>query len=61
MEKNVTTKVDRTITVTFDEDALHTMLRKECGAPVNAVVNVDSWGEATVTWTVTEYDNGASA
>jgi len=57
-EWNVSTRVERKTTVVFDQAALHTVLRKECGAPADAVVEVESYGDATVTWTVVEYDNG---
>lgn len=53
-DKRVTTTVTRTVTVTFDNDAVRDLLRKECGAPPSAQVDLDDWGDTTVTWSTTE-------
>lgn len=53
-EKAVITTVTRTVTVDFDQNHIRDLLRKECGAPSTATVELESWGDATVTWSTTE-------
>lgn len=54
LDKKVTTTVTRTVRVEFNQDAVRELLRKECGAPPSAMVELDSWGDAAVTWSTTE-------
>lgn len=53
-QKTITTTVTRTVTVRFDQDAVRELLREKCGAPKSAIVDLESWGDASVTWSTTE-------
>jgi len=52
--QNVTTTVTRTVKVEFDQDAVRELLRKQCGAPDTANVELEFYSGAVVTWSTTE-------
>lgn len=53
-DKKVKTTVTRTVEVSFDQDAVRELLREKCGAPPTARVDIEAYGDATVTWSTTE-------
>ena len=52
-EKKTTTTITRSVRVEFDQAHLYELLRKACGAPDNAYVEID-YTDATVTWSTVE-------
>jgi hypothetical protein len=53
-KKAVKTTVTRTVKVEFDQDTVREILRRECGAPPYATVELESYGDAAVTWSTSE-------